>query len=104
MAEKIGPKCFTNGDEFDFCLTILVFFSDFDYFAELWSEEWRRRSKKVVGNVVGDVEGCFGSGGEVVWEVFGRGWFEGSFVRATVGSFDRASEELYKKNSSGVSA
>ena len=76
----------------------------FTIFAELWSEEWRRHSKKVVGNVVGDVERCFGSGGEVVWEGFGRGWFEGSFLRATVGSFDRASEELYKKNSSGVSA
>ena len=53
---------------------------------------------------MGDVERCFGSGGEVVWEGFGRRWFDGSFVRATVGSFDRASEELYKKNSSGVSA
>ena len=45
---------------------------------------------------MGDVERCFGSGGEVVWEVFGGRWFDGSF--------DRASEELYKKNSSGVSA
>ena len=53
---------------------------------------------------MGDVERCFGSGGEVVWEGFGRRWFDGSFVRATVGLFNRASEELYKKTSSGVSA
>ena len=32
MAEKIGPKCSTNGDEFDNILIILVFFSDFHNF------------------------------------------------------------------------
>ena len=55
---------------------------------------------------MGDVEGCFGSGSEVVWEefcslvrLFGRS-FDHWFVR----SFVRASKELYKKTSSGVSA
>ena len=42
----------------------------FTIFEELWSEEWRRCSKEVVGNVVGDVEGCFGSGNKVAWENF----------------------------------
>ena len=35
VAEKIGPKCSTNGDEFDYFLTILVFFSDFHDFCRV---------------------------------------------------------------------
>ena len=58
--------------------------------------------EKVVGNVVGDVEGCFGSGGEVVQGDFCSlvPWF-GSFVRPLVRSVGRsfvcASKELHKK-------
>ena len=58
---------------------------------------------------MGDVEGCFGSGSEVVWEDFWSlvRWFVRSiprFVRPLVRSFVRASKELYKKTSAGVSA
>ena len=92
----------------------------FTIFEDLWSEEWRGCSKKVVGNVVGDVEGCFGSGNEVAWRDFCScvRWCDGSFVRfvrslvrSLVRSFGRSvvrsfarRTKLYKKTSSGVSA
>ena len=89
----------------------------FTIFEELWSEKWRRCSKKIVGNAVGDVEGCFGNENKVPWRDFCScvRWCDGSFVRfvrplvrplarSFDGSFVRASKELYKKTSSGVSA
>ena len=57
---------------------------------------------KVVGDVVGDVEGCFGSGSEVVWEEFWSlvRWFGRSFdhwfARSVVRSFARRRNYIRK--------
>ena len=78
--KKIGHNLANSGDSCDHFLSCFVIFTIFE---ELWSERWRRCSKKVVGNAVGDVEGCFGNGNKVPWRDFCScvRWCDGSFVR-----------------------
>ena len=35
VAEQIGPKCFTNGDEYDYFLIFFVIFGDFRNFGRV---------------------------------------------------------------------